>query len=100
MPTSMISIDSDASRVRGAVTRIAFGVATAAAGVLLTWSDLHAQNPSSTGLTLGSAARMAADRKREHCDGQRAVGASRRSRIAESRCVVAEPFDVRAIRHT
>ena len=58
----MISIDFDVSPARGAITRACFAVAVATAGVLLTWSDLHAQNPNSTGLTLGGAARMAADR--------------------------------------
>jgi outer membrane protein TolC len=59
----MISIHSDVSHTRGAITRITFGVATATACLLLSTStDLDAQNTTSTGLTLGSAARIAADR--------------------------------------
>ena len=62
MSATTISIKPIASRARGATTRIAFAVTGATAGVLLTVTTLHAQNPTSTPLTLGGAARLAADR--------------------------------------
>lgn len=54
---------ADGSSRRAAVTRAAVAALFATGALLLTWSDLHAQQaPSATALTLGAAARLAASR--------------------------------------
>ena len=58
----MISIDSQVSSSRRVAARVCFVTFVATGCLLATWSTLEAQTAAPTGLTLGGAARLAADR--------------------------------------